>query len=374
LCRVFLVILSFISLSACSTTSYIIDTSIGQWKLFNRAKPIEEVLASPYTSLSTKDAIQKVIKAKNFAVNELGLKATTNYTKFVQLDGAYVSWAVSASNPLKLEEKKWRFPIVGEVPYIGFFSQKKAERFAENLLGESSGLVRPDIWIRGVPAFSSLGWFSDPLYSSMIDGSERDIVDLVIHESLHATVWVGDNVDFNEKLANFVGLEGSILYLKKYRASEVRQAREEVLGEKIFAEFIQNSINIYKSEVETLADKDPTRAFAAKKLFYGELSKNYDAFFETRKFFSPPLAARKLKVKLDNWNNAALLAFANYYSDFSVFEALLKKCNGELARFVRWIAQEKNAAENGDDKSKERFLIAPEEHLRALVEMQECAV
>ncbi len=346
-------------LCSCSTALYIADAGVGQWKLMNRARPVKEVLESPYTTEQTKAAIRTVEEVKGFASKELGLKATKNYTQFVKLDGDYVSWAVSASHPLKLEEKKWKFPIVGELPYIGFFQKEKAERFAKKTKEESAE-ENLDTWVRGVPAFSSLGWFSDPLYSSMIHGKEKDIADLVIHESLHATVWIGDNVDFNEKLANFVGLEGSIAYLqsKKLGANAIHEARAEVAGEKIFAEFIKQSIEQYKSTIEVLAEKDPAKTLEAKKAFYASMFTSYEDFFTRKKNSLQNLEAKKMPAKFENWNNATLLTYANYYADFSVFEAMLRECAGSLPRFVRWVVSE-NAKGHLND--------APEQVLSDLV-------
>src|SRR4051812_29416100 len=110
-------------MSGCSSAGYLVETGLGQWRLFNHARPVDEVLSSPNTSDTVRHGIQMVRKAKAFAVKDLGLRATKNYETFVQLDGPCVSWAVSASHPIRLEEKKWKFPIVGEVPYLGYFTK-----------------------------------------------------------------------------------------------------------------------------------------------------------------------------------------------------------------------------------------------------------
>jgi predicted aminopeptidase len=232
---------------------------------------------------------------------------------------------------------------------LGFFQKSQAESFANKMRDEND---KPDVWVRGVPAFSSLGWFSDPLYSSMIIGGEQEIADVVIHESLHATVWVGDSVDFNEKLANFVGLEGSLRYLQTKHPSgeELAKAKRVVAGEKIFGLFIRNAIDRYKRDVKTLADK---------QYFYDHLEESYDAFFA-----KAGGDAEKLPAKFLHWNNAALLAYANYYSDYSIFEEMLAKCDHDLGRFVRWIVHTKN--------KPGRFLSAPEEVLGDLVKIESC--
>lgn len=332
--------------------SYVVENGVGQWRLFNRARPVEEVLKSPRTSETTRAAIRVVGKAKHFAVKELGLSATKNYETFVQLDSPCVVWAVSAAHPLALEEKKWKFPFVGEVPYLGFFQKGSADEEAARIRAEEQ--PTPDTWVRCVPAFSSLGWFSDPLYSSMLKGTERDIAELVIHESLHATVWVGNSVDFNEKLANYVGLEGSLRYISREKGDDAwKEAKLIVAGEKLFGDFMNEMVSFYKSSV---------RDEAAKKEFYGSLPRRYETFLDKKR--KEGFLFKSMEAKMANWNNAALLTYANYYSDFSVFEAMLAKCGGDLPRFVRWISEEQ--------KKTERFRSAPEEHLAELVKSSSC--
>jgi predicted aminopeptidase len=338
-------------LSGCSGAGYLMENGVGQWKLFNRSKPVSEVLENPRIPESTRHAIELVKDTKAYAVNSLGLKATSNYSSYVDVGGPCVSWAVSASHPILLEEKKWKFPIVGEVPYLGFFKKESAEKEALRL-GASENPA-PDTWVRCVPAFSSLGWFSDPLYSSMLRGNDRDIIDTVIHESLHATIWVGDSVDFNEKLANFVGLEGSLRYIEKTSGSEaLAKAKKEVMGEKLFGDFLNDVVAAYKNEVADLGQK---------KQFYARLPQRYKDYLAGKK--SAGMEFTAMEPKLEAWNNAALLAYANYYSDFSVMEAGLKKCSGDLARFVRWLALE---------KQKGRLNGAPEEHLSGIVKDSSC--
>ncbi len=339
-------------LSSCSSLSYLAENGVGQWKMFNRSRPVEEVMASPHTPGSVREGIAWVQEAKKFAV-ELGLNATGSYQSYVQLDSPCVVWAVSAAHPLELKEKSWRFPLVGEVPYLGFFNKASAEQELARLAREE--VPTPDTWIRCVPAFSSLGWFSDPLYSSILRGKERDVAELVIHESLHATVWVGNSVDFNEKLANFVGLEGSLRYMdKKFGSQAVQEAQKEIMGEKLFGEFLYREVEVYKNKVRNVAEKER---------FYVSLPERYQAFLVQKK--KQGLEFKPLSVKFAGWNNSALLSFVNYYSDFSVFEKMLRSCNGDLGRFVQWIVAEKR-------KKTGRFLSAPEEHLAELVKSSSC--
>ncbi|MCO5144215.1 MAG: aminopeptidase [Oligoflexia bacterium] len=337
-------------LSGCSSVSYLLGNGIDQWKLFNRAIPITTVKDSPSSSPELLAKIKTVAEAKSFAVNDLGLRATSNYEKYVSLDGPCLLWAVSASHEVRLEEKKWHFPIVGSVPYLGFFQKNKAEAEVVKIQKESPDY---DSWVRCVPAFSSLGYFPDPLYSSMIRGSERDIVELIIHESLHSTVWVGNSVDFNEKLASFVGLEGSMNFLnKKYGENAVKDARLEVKGEKFFGEFMDEMKSLYLEKVQTIEQK---------KIFYQQILVRYKEFIVKKQ---KTAAFKPLDVKFENWNNAAFMAYLNYYSDYSIFESALKHCDGSVKKFVGWIQRLQ--------KESGRFLDAPEEHLMEVLKGSSC--
>ncbi|NUM88087.1 MAG: aminopeptidase [Bdellovibrionales bacterium] len=335
--------------SGCSSVGYLAEQGVEQWRLFNRARPADEVLLSPLTPPRVKEAIRSVREAKRFAVEELGLRATSSYETWVDLGREFVVWTVAGSDSLLLEERTWRFPIVGRVPYLGFFRREKAETEATRLR-EEEGL---DSFVRGVPAFSSLGWFPDPIYSSFLRGSERDLVELVIHESLHSTVWVGDSVDFNEKLAHFVGKEGSIRFVASRRGGgePLKRARTEVETQEKFARFVQEMGARYRREVEPLARAGRrAEALERKRSFYESLP----AEWERR-------GGGALKSDFGRWNNAALLAYEKYFSDAGVLEGLLKKCGGDLARFVRLIVRER---EKGGV-----FGEAPE---RRLAELGEC--
>jgi predicted aminopeptidase len=342
-----ILVVSVLIFSGCSGVRYVAENGIEQWKLFNRAKPVSEVLQSPYTTKEIRVALEQVKEAKDFSL-ELGLSATKNYESFVSLDGPCLVWAVSAANNLKLEERTWKFPIVGEVPYLGFFREDSAKRHGGRLMEQED---QPDVYIRCVPAFSSLGWFPDPIYSSMIKGRLRHIVDLVLHESFHATVWIPGSVDFNERLATFVGMEGSLRYLSiRVSAEEREKAEREIRGEKVFGLFLSQERERYLREVK---DQDQ------KRRFYGGLAERYRQFIEAQQKMAPLIP---LPVKLEGWNNATFLSYSNYFSDDSAFADLLRACGGNLKRFIATVVREKESgslAHNPEESLKELAAKGP---------------
>ena len=179
----------------------------------SRAVPLEELAAMDApadVAAENLRFVSQVEDIRRFAIEELGLKDSKNYTRYVELDRDYLAAIVSASQKDSFTRHEWWFPIVGRMPYKGFFNVEDARRERTRL--ERGDL---DVWIRRVDAFSTLGWFRDPLYSYMKDYPLQELADLIIHELLHATVYLKNQSQFNEELAVFVGVEGARLYLKK---------------------------------------------------------------------------------------------------------------------------------------------------------------
>ena len=180
----------------------------------NRAVPLEKLITDDDTPEAEADRLfaHRVMDIRRFAMEELGLAESRNYTRYVQLDRNFLAAVVSASADDSFARHYWRFPVVGRMPYKGFFNVNDARREREKL--ERRDL---DVWVRGVDAFSTLGWFRDPLFSFMKDYSLYHLADLIIHELVHATVFLKNQVQFNEELAQFIGAEGARLYMESDR-------------------------------------------------------------------------------------------------------------------------------------------------------------
>ena len=341
-----LLFLAPLLLSSCATTNYLLESGAGQWRLSNRSRSLEDVANSPYSDDKTRHAIRLVMSAREFAKKDLGLKVKGNFTHFVTINGSCVLFAVSAADPLELKERKWKFPLLADLPSLGFFQKNSAEAAVARM--ESGELPRPDTWLRCVPAFSSLGWFPDFLYSSMLAGRDREIVDTLLHETLHATIWVPGREDFNEKLANFVAQEGSLLFINNsYGKFALQIARREVRGEQIFGEFLHLREIEYKAKVHDLLGKVE---------FYRTLRQEYGKFLEEK--HRNGLDFVDYPASFERWNNAAFLSYLNYYSDYSIFTRMLQVCNGNLVCFVRWIALEQKKDPKNFQNAPEKFLAA----------------
>jgi len=236
--RIFFIIAGCILFSGC----YTIKQGVTMLGYLNRAVPLEKTDNEEFVNL--------VKDIRKFAMEELGLAMSKNYTRYVELDREYLAAVVSASAKDSFRRHEWHFPVVGAMPYKGFFNIEDARKERTKL--EKKDL---DVWVRRVDAFSTLGWFKDPLYSYMRDYSVGRLADLIIHELVHATVFIKGQVKFNEELAEFIGSEGARLYVESRYGADSEEYRESFSSEneyKNYVAFIQELIadldKLYSSE------------------------------------------------------------------------------------------------------------------------------
>jgi len=296
-----------------------------------RAVPLEDISADKDAKEEDRLFVQRVEDIRRFAMEDLGLKESKNYTRYVELDRDYLAAIVSACAKDSFTRYQWWFPVVGKVPYKGFFNVADARKERKKL--EKKDL---DVWIRPVDAFSTLGWFRDPLYSYMKEYSEKELADLIIHELLHATVYIKNQSQFNEELAEFVGSEGARLYMQKIKAAggEAEEAPDEAPVEAeaqkdsvTYRAFIRDLIAeldvMYKSEIsreEKLKRKE--EIISAAKLRFSE---NYDSMFKSenyRSFIELPV------------NNAYLELYRLYYEEDRYYKELYEKTGSDLPAFI----------------------------------------
>jgi predicted aminopeptidase len=187
----------------------------GQLNIMWHAKPVEDFLADPDFPDSLKAKLHLIAGVRKYAIDSLALKDTKNYKTLFDQKGEEIMWVVTASEEFKLKPKEWTFPVLGAVPYKGFFKKELAFKLRDEL--ENEGW---DVSIRNPGGWSTLGWFTDPILSKMLERSEGDLANLIIHEMSHATIFVKDSIDFNENLATFIGDRGAEKFLiSKYGLS-----------------------------------------------------------------------------------------------------------------------------------------------------------
>lgn len=279
--------------------------------------------------------------AKAFGERALGLKHNSNYNSFVELNRPYVSYVVSAAERDRLEQHLWSFPVVGEVPYKGFFNPEDANKEASTL--NAHGF---DTYVRGVSAFSTLGWFDDPILSSMLRYSNYDLVSTIIHESVHATLYIKSRADFNERLASFIGNIGADLFFEEREGKNsptVAANRDENEDEALFSKFISAEIDLlkkwYEDQAPALASSDVrTRAqfFEDRGARLAEIPKRFESVLKPK--IKSARYAKNLVRELDvaTLNNARLLAWKVYVYDMSDFERLYVSLNREPRKLIEF--------------------------------------
>ncbi|MDX9730413.1 MAG: aminopeptidase [Bdellovibrionales bacterium] len=344
---------------------YILKSAWSQADLLTSRKSIETILAeTPETAhpaaspLPTEDRekLKLARDAKAFGERVLGLKKTKNYDTFVQLDRPYVSYVVSASAQDRLEQHLWKFPIIGAVPYKGYFDPGDAEK--EELSLKEKGL---DTYLRGVSAYSTLGWFNDPVLSSMLRYSDYDLVNTIIHESVHATLYIKSQADFNERLATYIGNIGADLFFLEREgpsSATVKAAKQINQDEALFSAFISTEIDALKRWYEENAIPGASAVsqapFLERRLArLGQISENFET--ELRPKLKNERYARYLssELKPERLNNARLLAWRLYIYDLSDFETLFESLQRDpmkLIEFAKALEKEKDP----EAKLKER--------------------
>jgi predicted aminopeptidase len=329
-------------LSGCSI-GYIAESAYYQLKLLNNREDLDDVLKNKELSEETRQKLLLAKDVQKYSVDILGLKKSDNYSTFVDLGRPYVTYVVSASPKNKLEHYTWWFPIVGSVPYKGYFYPEGAKEEKNNLLEDNL-----DVYVRGVTAYSTLGWFNDPLLSSMIRYSNYSLANVIIHENVHATIYISSSAGFNERLATYIGDVGAELYFKSKEGQEsptLAEMKNKNLDSKLFSKFISGEIKALKKwyqdrEGQEIQEEERQERFnSIKETFYRDWypkmkSKRYENF---------------KKVKL---NNARLMQYKLYVSDLSDFEKIYEKLGRDIKKLISY-AKDLEKSENPEKKLKE---------------------
>jgi predicted aminopeptidase len=312
--------------SGCAV-GHLFHLAVGQTRLLLSQQPLEEALQDPRLTPQQRDKIHLIQDVRQFAILHLGLHNGATYTTFVFLDAPYVSYTLTAAPKDALRPYVWWYPIVGNMPYRGFFRHNLALRAERRLQAQGY-----DTYVRGVRAYSTLGYFNDPILSSMLSYHDFDLIDTIIHEMLHQTVWIKSSVSFNESLASFVGEKGALMYLTRHYGAEApeRQQYLDYLADvAVFQEYMQELVTrveaLYQEPIsreEKLQRREQLFAEAIIQyptVFPRMKTTRYQRFFEHR-----PL------------NNALLMSFRVYNRDTSFFEQAFANHGGDLARMIAY--------------------------------------
>lgn len=307
---------------------YFVKSAYYQAGLLYRRIPIEAALKDPRLTDEQKRKLKLAAEARAFAETELGLKRTENYTSYVQLDRPYVTYVVSAAMRTELKPYTWWFPIVGAVPYKGFFNPDDAKTEADGL--KERGY---DVFTRGVSAYSTLGWFKDPLLSSMLNYRDFDLVNTIIHETTHATVYIKSQADFNERLASFIGNIGAREFYRRKEGPEsatLKAMDDDLADEADFARFIgeeTRSLEKWYRERQNGPLPEPDRQARLK-----EIQARFAANLRPR--LRSPLSYKNFdSIEI---NNSRLLNYRLYIENLGDFEKVFKKLGGDFKKMLEF--------------------------------------
>lgn len=305
---------------------YGIGQASGQLSIIWQAEPIEEYMQKEDVPDSVKSSLKFIQKVRRFAIDSLGLNNSDNYTTIFDQKGEPILWVVTGAKPFKLEAKEWHFPILGDVPYKGFFNREKA--INEYKLIEQEGL---DAGFRTVGGWSTLGWFKDPILSNMLDRSKGDLANLIIHELVHATVFVKDSVEFNENLASFIADEGAKAFLASEfgeDSPELKEYLDELHDEKLYVDHILKGV----SKLEDLYEKTEKYSYDIKLKAKRDLISLIMATIDTLSFKNKNYPSN---LKGQNPNNSYFMSFMRYRSKQGELEKIYKnQYQGRIAPFV----------------------------------------
>ncbi|GAB4564329.1 MAG: aminopeptidase [Haliangiales bacterium] len=300
-----------LTLSGCMESRYVVQAGFGQLELIGKSRPVDEVLEDPRTDARTRVLLQEIEHLRSFAAAH-GLATQGNYRRYVELNRPAVVWFLAASEPLAFEPKIWHFPIVGSFPYLGWFDEREAREVAAQLRAEGW-----DTYVRRVRAYSTGGWFRDPVLSTMFsprDDALRSLANVILHELTHANVLINDQSTFNESVASFVGDTMAEEYLiGRFGAdsAEVEAYRAERLLEQRYgarlAETYKALDELYKSDRPDADKRAEKRAILAA--VDAELGMRYRP------------------------NNASLVGFKTYNAGLDEFAQLYESCGRDWLRF-----------------------------------------
>ncbi len=295
-------------LNGCSL-GYLLRQGAAQASLLLKQEPLDRAIDRLPAEKAEK--LRFVREIKRYAETTIGLEQTQSYEAYVELDDQALSHVVSAAFRDRLEPYLWQFPLVGAVPYKGFFEKADAQREQAKL--ERDGL---DTHVRGVAAFSLLGYLADPLYSSMLQYSREGLANLVIHELTHATVFLPGNPTFNEGFASYVGNTGSVEFLEaRFGAGspEARSARDQAHDDQLFSTFVQRLLATLRQHYAR-PDLSPAEKIAGREAVFERARSEYAAL--------PFRRANHRDFGKPSLNNAYILLFDTYQRDLSRFERI----------------------------------------------------
>lgn len=338
-------------LSGCQL-SYLLHISYNHIAMLNSKIPIDEVLKSDSVTREQKRKIELSQEVRIYAFEKLKLKKTKNYSQYVDLKRPYVTYTVTASKKWKLEPHLWNFPIIGKAPYKGFYNEGLAKEEANELKIQDL-----DVSIRGVSAYSTLGKLTDPLLSSMLNYSDHHLANTIFHELVHTTLFIKDNIDFNERLAVFIANKGTeLFYLDKEgpKSKTLKLIQDESYDDQLFSKFITDELAQLKKWYEEFDHSKNLPADDKEKLRQERIELVATHFDQVLKLKLKTRSYSRIFNK--KFNNADLSVYNTYMKSLDMFEAVYKKHGSSIEIFLKKCEELKNV--DNPEKELEKWALS----------------
>ena len=320
-------------LSACSP-GYILRAGYEEARILWHRRPLAEILAQPDLDPATREKLEFVLRARDFAEREIGFNVGGRYASLSEVTSPPIVHVVTAAPRTSLEPYTWWFPIVGRVAYKGYFQAGEAQDEAQGLAAKGY-----DTYIRQASAFSTLGWFDDPLLPHLLRYDQETLANIIFHELFHSSYYLKGHTAFNESLANFAGHRAAILFFAKEYGQEAQATRNataswrrELRMSAFLAQATERLTALYESSVPE-AEKLTQR----QKLF-AQIQAEYRSL--------PGPERKNSALATGTLNNAVLLHYLVYMQDLALFEQVYQQ-NGQNLRVV--LERIPEAAEDGEE-------------------------
>lgn len=337
-----------LTVSGCSSLGYYMQAARGQWSLLSSARPIDDWLDDPTASDELKQRLKLARQIREFATRELSEPDNRSYTRYADLKRPAAVWNVFATAELSTQLKSWCYPFFGCASYRGYFDRAQADRLAADLSAQGY-----DVSVNPVQAYSTLGWFADPLLNTFINLPEPELARLIFHELAHQVLYVRDDTVFNESFATTVEREGVQRWLQAHGTDQTRVEWQQI--EQRRTQFLQ-LLTETRAALDQLyaSDRPDAEKRSGKKDLFAQLQERYHTLRDGPwggykgydRFFAQSL------------NNAHLAAIGAYYDRVPAFEALLRSTGSDMAAFFhearRIAALRKDARDNALDELSKR--------------------
>ncbi|MEP6765011.1 MAG: aminopeptidase [Gemmatimonadaceae bacterium] len=325
-----LVLLLVATLAITPMGCYVSRAAFEEGKILSHRKSIAKLVADTATEATTRAKLTLVTQAREFARDSLGLKTGESFTTYARLDRDTLVLVLSAAYKDRLERKTWWFPIVGRFPYKGFFDFNKAKKTAIEMREQGF-----DVTLGASSAFSTLGWFNDPLLSTTLAGDSITLVNTVIHELLHNTFFAKGSVPFNESFASFVGGRGAEAFFRsRGDTASLRRAQADWHDDLMLGAFwARLSAQIEAAFAAFPIDSTAARITAREKIYAAARTVLVDSIAPNLQTYPPHWAER---VTL---NNAVVLSRRVYAQGLDQFDAVFAREGNDLKKSIARVSE-----------------------------------